>query len=227
VKPGSLSDLVKAASTLARDIRKDDYGKLAGYWLTEIGPLNQLVHLWGYADFGERSRLRGALGKNSRWTGEYLPLIRPLMMRQRAHGGSRRCPQRPSLYTRTPLSLEDDQRLFDPERWQTMNATRIGRRMQKSDTERKEPMGWTMSTPHQLSQGSTLTKAFGSDARPQSVIAQYLIKYCDLHLNEQPVNAPSAGVDSVIPYLMRVAPVFQILFHFVQIDMPSYQLALL
>ena len=41
-----------------------------------------VVHLWSYADFSERSRLRGALSKNSRWTGEYLPLIRPLMMRQ-------------------------------------------------------------------------------------------------------------------------------------------------
>jgi hypothetical protein len=82
VKPGSLGDMVKAASTMARDIRKDDYGKLEGYWLTDIGPLNQVVHLWSYADFSERSRLRGALSKNSRWTGEYLPLIRPLMMRQ-------------------------------------------------------------------------------------------------------------------------------------------------
>ena len=82
VKPGSLGDMVKMASTLARDIRKDDYGTLEGYWLTEIGPLNQVVHLWSYADFNERARLRGALGKNSRWTGEYLPLIRPLMLRQ-------------------------------------------------------------------------------------------------------------------------------------------------
>jgi hypothetical protein len=82
VKPGSLGDMVKAASTLARDIRKDDYGKLEGYWLTDIGPLNQVVHLWSYADFSERSRLRRGLSKNSRWIGEYLPLIRPLMMRQ-------------------------------------------------------------------------------------------------------------------------------------------------
>jgi hypothetical protein len=89
VKPGSLGDVVKAASTLARDIRKDDYGKLEGYWLTEIGPLNQVVHLWSYADFSERSRLRGALSKNSRWTGEYLPLIRPLIPRRHRHYGLR------------------------------------------------------------------------------------------------------------------------------------------
>jgi hypothetical protein len=28
VKPGGLGDMIKAASTVSRDIRKDDYGKL-------------------------------------------------------------------------------------------------------------------------------------------------------------------------------------------------------
>ena len=37
VKPGTIGDMVKAASTVSRDIRKDDFGKLEGYWLTEIG----------------------------------------------------------------------------------------------------------------------------------------------------------------------------------------------
>src|SRR5260370_292641 len=82
VKPGDLGDMIKAASTVSRDIRGDDYGKLEGYWSTEIGPLNQVMHLWSYSDFDERTRLRGELAKNSRWSGEYLPLIRPLLMRQ-------------------------------------------------------------------------------------------------------------------------------------------------
>ncbi|MGY3609690.1 MULTISPECIES: NIPSNAP family protein [unclassified Bradyrhizobium] len=82
VKPGTLGEVVKAASTVSRDIRKDDYGKLEGYWTTEIGPLNQVMHLWSYKDFDERSRLRGELAKNPRWTGEYVPLIRPLLQRQ-------------------------------------------------------------------------------------------------------------------------------------------------
>ena len=51
--------MVKAASTVSRDIRGDNYGKLEGYWLTEIGPLNQVMHLWSYGDFSERARLRG------------------------------------------------------------------------------------------------------------------------------------------------------------------------
>jgi hypothetical protein len=82
VKPGTIGEMVKAASTVSRDIRKDDYGKLEGYWTTEIGPLNQVMHLWSYKDFDERSRLRGELARNSRWTGEYIPLIRPLLQRQ-------------------------------------------------------------------------------------------------------------------------------------------------
>ena len=74
--------MVKAASTVSRDIRGDNFGKLEGYWWTEIGPLNQVMHMWSYSDFNERATLRAELAKNSRWTGEYIPLIRPLLMRQ-------------------------------------------------------------------------------------------------------------------------------------------------
>jgi hypothetical protein len=82
LKPGTLGDMVKAASTVSRDIRGDDFGKLEGYWFTEIGPLNQVMHLWSYKDYDERTRLRAELSKNARWGNEYLPLIRPLLMRQ-------------------------------------------------------------------------------------------------------------------------------------------------
>jgi len=77
VKPGTLGDIVKAASTVSRDVRGDNYGKLEGYWFTEIGPLNQVMHMWSYESYDERTRLRGELAKNPRWNGEYIPLIRP------------------------------------------------------------------------------------------------------------------------------------------------------
>ena len=82
VKPGTLGDIVKAASTVSRDVRGDDYGKLEGYWFTEIGPLNQVMHMWSYESFDERARLRGELAKNPRWNNEYIPLIRPIVVRQ-------------------------------------------------------------------------------------------------------------------------------------------------
>ena len=82
VRPGTLGDIVKAASTVSLDIRGNNFGKLEGYWSTEIGPLNQVMHMWSYRDFEERAKLRAELAKNPRWGGEYLPLIRPLLIRQ-------------------------------------------------------------------------------------------------------------------------------------------------
>ena len=82
VKPGTLGDMVKAASTVSQEIRGNDYGKLEGYWSSEIGALNQVMHLWSYPDYNERTRVRGELGKNSRWVNEYIPLIRLLIVRQ-------------------------------------------------------------------------------------------------------------------------------------------------
>ena len=82
VKPGTLAEMVKASGTVSRDIRGDEYGKLEGYWTTEIGPLNQVMHLWSYRDLEERAKLRAELAKNPRWHKEYTPLIYPLLVRQ-------------------------------------------------------------------------------------------------------------------------------------------------
>src|SRR5262245_39559872 len=82
LKTGTLGDVVKAASTVSREIRGDNFGKLEGYWFTEIGPLNQVMHMWSYSDLNERTRLRAELAKNPRWTSDYIPLIRPLLVRQ-------------------------------------------------------------------------------------------------------------------------------------------------
>lgn len=82
LKQGSVPEVAKNSGAVGRDIRKDDYGKLEGYWVTEIGPLNQVMHLWSYKDLNERARLRGELAKNPRWNSEYVPLIRPNLVRQ-------------------------------------------------------------------------------------------------------------------------------------------------
>jgi hypothetical protein len=53
-------------------------GNLIGYFHTEIGPLNQIVHMWGYEDFADRSRRRAELSKNADWlacVGKMMPLI--------------------------------------------------------------------------------------------------------------------------------------------------------
>lgn len=80
--PGQAPRLARYSAEIGRPIRGDDYGKLEGYWLTEIGPLNKVMHLWSYGDLNERQERRAALGQNERWTGEFLPKAGPLILRQ-------------------------------------------------------------------------------------------------------------------------------------------------
>src|SRR5204862_3836385 len=40
---------------------------LAAFWHTEVGPLNQVIHVWPYEDLGERTRLRDQATKLDGW----------------------------------------------------------------------------------------------------------------------------------------------------------------
>jgi hypothetical protein len=82
VKPGKLSDYVEKSGSIGRPIRGDRYGKLLGYWSTELGPLNQVVHLWEFTDLAARTVARAGLAKDDRWVKEYLPASGPLLEAQ-------------------------------------------------------------------------------------------------------------------------------------------------
>ena len=82
VTGGQLGTVVKNSAEVGRAARGDDYGKLEGYWTTEIGQLGQVVHLWSYESLDERRRLRAALMKNREWVEDYVPVLRPLLLRQ-------------------------------------------------------------------------------------------------------------------------------------------------
>lgn len=64
--------------TGALELQKRILGNLLGYFITEVGELNGLVHLWGYASFEDRSRRRAALMQEPVWT-NYLVEIRPML----------------------------------------------------------------------------------------------------------------------------------------------------
>jgi hypothetical protein len=82
LSPGKQAEYLKLSSEVGRKARGDRYGKLEGFWSTEFGTLNQVVHLWSYADLNERERLRGELAKNEDFTKGYLPQIRPMLVAQ-------------------------------------------------------------------------------------------------------------------------------------------------
>ena len=53
--------------------------RMLGYFQTEIGPLNQAVHLWGYEDLAERTRARASLTSDPDWQ-RYVANVRPLIL---------------------------------------------------------------------------------------------------------------------------------------------------
>ena len=59
-------------------IQRDALGNLLGYFHTEVGELNSMVHLWGYDSFEERARRRTALAAIPEWQA-YLGRIRPMI----------------------------------------------------------------------------------------------------------------------------------------------------
>ena len=57
------------------------YLKLVGFWYTEMGQLNQVVHLWAFDDLNQRARQRGQFFKDPALA-KVLPRIRDLEVRQ-------------------------------------------------------------------------------------------------------------------------------------------------
>ena len=50
VQPGAVPRYLEAVREVALKIRQDHGVKLAGWYYTDIGPLNRIVHIWAYRD---------------------------------------------------------------------------------------------------------------------------------------------------------------------------------
>ena len=77
IAPRSLAEVEKRFGE-AYEYRKK-YSELTAFWHTEIGPLNEIVHVWGYRDLAERARIRGEAMKDSNWPpkiGEFVRAMR-------------------------------------------------------------------------------------------------------------------------------------------------------
>jgi hypothetical protein len=54
-------------------------GNMVGYFTTEIGTLNQIVHMWAYEDLEDRRKRRATLFADPQWTA-FLEKILPLIV---------------------------------------------------------------------------------------------------------------------------------------------------
>jgi len=65
IKPRSLAEVEKRFGETYEKRKK--YSELTAFWHTEIGPLNQILHVWKYKDLEERARIREAAVKDKAW----------------------------------------------------------------------------------------------------------------------------------------------------------------
>lgn len=73
VKPGKLADFLEVYSTLGFPVQKEYLGEPFGWFVSmDIGPLNQVVHMWRYESLADREAKRARLAADARWQA-YLP----------------------------------------------------------------------------------------------------------------------------------------------------------
>lgn len=66
-KPGSLAAWLKFYEEKGWALQRKYLPKCLGFYMTEIGVLNRVVHLWEYQDIAERERSRGAMAADPAW----------------------------------------------------------------------------------------------------------------------------------------------------------------
>jgi hypothetical protein len=67
LNPGVLPELLDTYEREGMAVHRRILGNMIGYFYTEIGPLNQIVHLWGYDGLDDRARRRAELAANEQW----------------------------------------------------------------------------------------------------------------------------------------------------------------
>jgi hypothetical protein len=76
IAPGSLAEVEKRFGE-AYEYRKK-YSPLTGFWHTEIGPLNEIIHIWPYKDLADRARIRAEAVKGGNWPPKTAEFIRKM-----------------------------------------------------------------------------------------------------------------------------------------------------
>lgn len=78
LKNGNVQKFLKLYEEEGMEVQKRILGKMVGYYFTDIGPLNQIVHLWGYSSMDDRWERRKALQASPEWQA-YAVQMRPLV----------------------------------------------------------------------------------------------------------------------------------------------------
>ncbi len=72
LRPGKLNDYLKLYETEGLPLQMKYLGHCVGWYASnDIGPLNQIVHMWAYKDLNDREARRNRLAADPAW-GKFL-----------------------------------------------------------------------------------------------------------------------------------------------------------
>ena len=67
IQPTRVNDYLDLYERMGLAVQTRILKNLIGFYTVEIGDVNSIVHMWSYADIGERARLRAELWANDEW----------------------------------------------------------------------------------------------------------------------------------------------------------------
>ncbi len=80
LRHGNLARFLDIYENEGRTIQERHWGKPIGYYQSETGPLNQIVHLWAHEDHAHRAARREALLADHDWR-QYMSKAFPLFQK--------------------------------------------------------------------------------------------------------------------------------------------------
>ena len=79
---GKTPEYMAAVREIALPVRESYGVKLAGWYYTDIGALNKVVHIWAYRDYAHFEEAREAFRTDERWVNDYVPRVKGIVLRQ-------------------------------------------------------------------------------------------------------------------------------------------------
>jgi NIPSNAP len=67
VAHGRMQEYLERYEQVGLPIQLRHLGRLLGYYVSEIGPLNQCVHLWAYESLADREQRRARMAADAEW----------------------------------------------------------------------------------------------------------------------------------------------------------------
>ena len=79
--PGKAAEFMKAYQAEGMAIQKKNLGTMFGWFITEVGTQNMIVHMWAYETFEDREKRRAKQANDPEWAA-YTAKVRPFIFFQ-------------------------------------------------------------------------------------------------------------------------------------------------